>query len=150
MFNNMPFGDGLRNLKLLEWKNIISINFKDKWLNTLLKQMPCWNREIRFLRPKIHVTNHISDSLPIERCQWENEPASNKDTDVLPTSLPFLENSLFEGCFSICTLLDMVMLHYRYNQVSMVVADVLVPIWSQVICNNFMMTLASQCRSTTT
>ena len=35
---------------------------------------------------------------------------------------PFLENSLFEG--------------FHYNQFSMAVADVLVPIWSQVICNN--------------
>ena len=49
-----------------------------------------------------------------------NEKTNPPVTKTL--TCPFLENSLFEG--------------YRYNQVSMVVADVSVPLWSQVICNN--------------
>ena len=48
----------------------------------------------------------------------------------------FLENCIFEGYCSICTLLGMVLLHDCNNQVSTVVADVLVPTWNQVICNN--------------
>ena len=47
----------------------------------------------------------------------------------------FMERSLSNGCSTMCVMCNMFMLHCVHTPIIMVVADGLVPVWIQDICN---------------
>ena len=69
--------------------------------------------------------------------QWNYEPVSYNETDGLPTSLRhcsfngWLQCNMYTVWYDTCS-----MMFFDHWRVSMVVADVLVPIWHQDICNH--------------
>ena len=107
-----------------------------KWINILIKYAPIF---IAILPCDFWmVTRGCQWKLYGELWSWERESGNNKDTSGLPTSRPFssivclmaVMKCVFTQ-YDACTT----MIFFDHSRVIMVVADGLVPIWHQDICN---------------